>query len=750
MLLKRRPWRLRARIIAWSFFPTTLILLAVALTTFYAYQHVTEDLVIGRNQELARLSAGQLSSGFEEYSRLLENIARTPGLYDGDTPQQRQALLYAANRLVVFDGGVLVLSPQGRVVASQPERPDLMGQDWSAKPFFGQLLRSNAPVFSDITADGPEGADVIMVAVPIIGAMGEERGTLVGMFRLGASTVSAFYGSIVRLRIDDTGTTYIVDGSGRLIYSTGNERIGENISTQPAVQQVLGNKVGYLRTRDLQGRDIMASYAPIPGTPWGLITEDTWATLMSPSQNYRLFLIVLLALGVIVPTFVVMLGMGRITGPIQQLIAGAQDVAGGHFGQTVSVHTGDELEELAQQFNAMSAQLAESYANLEARVASRTRELATLNAIAEVVSQSLDLEETQASAVDKILELMHMDIGAAYGMAADGQTLVLMVQRGVSEINMPWVERIPPDMGAAQQAAREGRPVVRVVDDYPESDLKELLLREGIRQVVSTPLIAKGRPVGAITLGSRDQREFTAEELSLLAAIGQQVGLAVENARLYEHAEQSAVEAERNRLARELHDAVSQTLFSASLTADVLPRIYERNPQEALKRLEKLRQLTRGALAEMRTLLLELRPAALTEAALGDLLQQLATAITGRARVPVTVTLEGDCPHLPPDVQLAFYRIAQESLNNIARHAEASQAAVSLRCEPDPLTGETRLTLTIRDDGRGFDLATVPADHLGLGIMRERARSVGADLMVESRAGEGAQITVVWPAGPKE
>ena len=165
MLLKRRPWRLRTRIIAWSFFPTTLILLAVALVTFYAYQHVTEDLVIDRNRELARLSAGQLSAGLEEYSRLLDSVARTPGLYNGNAAEQRQALLHAANRLVVFDGGVLVLNAQGRVVASQPERPDAMGRDWSGKPFFGQLLRSSEPVFSDITTDGPGGAEVIMVAV---------------------------------------------------------------------------------------------------------------------------------------------------------------------------------------------------------------------------------------------------------------------------------------------------------------------------------------------------------------------------------------------------------------------------------------------------------------------------------------------------------------------------------------------------------------------------------------------------------
>jgi signal transduction histidine kinase len=161
--------------------------------------------------------------------------------------------------------------------------------------------------------------------------------------------------------------------------------------------------------------------------------------------------------------------------------------------------------------------------------------------------------------------------------------------------------------------------------------------------------------------------------------------------------------------------------------------------------LEELRQLTRGALAEMRALLLELRPAALTETGLGDLLRQLAEAITGRARVPVTVTVEGQRP-LPPDVQVAFYRIAQEALNNVAKHAGASQVTVSLRCFPPDVGGEQRggVELCIRDDGRGFELEAISPEHLGLSIMRERAESIGARLSIESQYGCGTDVVVVW------
>ena len=254
--------------------------------------------------------------------------------------------------------------------------------------------------------------------------------------------------------------------------------------------------------------------------------------------------------------------------------------------------------------------------------------------------------------------------------------------------------------------------------------------------VISVPLIAKGAVLGMISLGSRTVRNVTPEELSLLAAIGQQTGVAVENACLYEQAEEAAATAERNRLARDLHDAVIQTLFSASMIANVLPRIWKRNPDEGQRRLEELHQLTRGALAEMRTLLLELRPSALIESPLDDLLRQLGEATTGRARLPVAVEIKEECS-LPPDVKVALYRIAQEALNNVCKHAAASQVTVSLDCVE-------QVELRIQDDGCGFDPSLTPSDHFGIGIMQERAEAVGAKLTVQSEIGRGTQVLVTW------
>jgi PAS domain S-box-containing protein len=200
--------------------------------------------------------------------------------------------------------------------------------------------------------------------------------------------------------------------------------------------------------------------------------------------------------------------------------------------------------------------------------------------------------------------------------------------------------------------------------------------------------------------------------------------------------EQATTEA-RNRLARDLHDAVSQTIFSASLISEVLPNLWERDEKEGRKRLEEVQQLTRGALAEMRTLLLELRPDSLVEAEMDYLLHQLGESITGRSRMPVTVAINGHCA-LPVEVKVGLYRIAQEALNNVAKHSGAKTAKVKLLCRRD------RVTLTVSDDGKGFNIRSVPPNSLGLNIMRERAQEIRAKLMIQSREGEGTTVKVVW------
>jgi len=200
---------------------------------------------------------------------------------------------------------------------------------------------------------------------------------------------------------------------------------------------------------------------------------------------------------------------------------------------------------------------------------------------------------------------------------------------------------------------------------------------------------------------------------------------------------EEAVQAERTRLAHDLHDAVTQTLFSASLVAEVLPELWEVNPEEARKSNEELRQLTRGALAEMRTLLFELRPAALTQANFPDLIRQLCEAVIGQARLMVNLSVEGEY-ELPVYIKIAFYRIAQESLNNIVKYSKANQVEIKVRLE------RSMVNMEISDNGIGFDPDNIKRTSLGMRIMRDRAQVIGAALAIDSQPGQGTTVTVNW------
>lgn len=737
-MLLRNPWRsLRVKIIAWSFIPTIIILLAAALATFYAYQRVTEDLVLGRNQELTRLSASQLAADVTQYSDILTGLARMTDMHSDDPSLQRLTLRRAANRLVVFDAGVVVINRYGRVIATEPARPEVMDQNWSNRPYYWLMLHSDAPAFSDIVRDGPDGSEVIVVAVPILGDQGEFRGTMAGMFRLGATSVSAFYGGIVKQRIGENGTIYLLDGNGRVIYHSDNDLIGNDLSRSPVVQQLMAGKSGQSSGSDATGHDIVATYAPVPGTPWGLVTEERWDRLMSSSQGYRQLLMLLLALGVVVPALVVTVAVGRVTGPIAKLIDASQRVAGGDFGQTITVATGDELEELATQFNLMSAQLQESYAGLERKVADRTKELATLNAIAAVVSRSLELGEILHDALDKTLQTMDIESGGIYLLESESGELVLAAYQGLSGQFAGEIDRLKVGEGFSGRVVENGEPVV-VKDMSMDPWLTRTVAREaGYRSLASVPVQSRGRVLGALFAATRGYREFTPQDIQLLSSIGHQIGVAVENAQLFSRAQRLAVMEERNRLARDLHDSVTQAVYGVTLYAEAAARLLSVGQVEtAASHLGELRCTAQQALREMRSLIFELRPSVLEKEGLVAALQSRLESVEGRTGLRTELKVEGES-RLSKTVEEGLYRICQEALNNVLKHSQARSVGVQLQVE------EKLAVLEIHDDGAGFDPDAV-AEHGGLGLrgMEERAAQLGARMTIRSSPGAGTTIRV--------
>jgi len=207
--------------------------------------------------------------------------------------------------------------------------------------------------------------------------------------------------------------------------------------------------------------------------------------------------------------------------------------------------------------------------------------------------------------------------------------------------------------------------------------------------------------------------------------------------RLAQRIASEAILTERNRLARDLHDAVTQTIFSASILSETLPHSLEANPSKGRQQIEELQRLTQGALAELRSLLIELRPEGLVKTDLKDLLAQLCKGIAGRSGIPVELKCDIQVD-IPSEIKITLYRIAQEALNNASRHADPSH--IEVQCCSD----QEMIRLSVRDDGKGFDFDEAFERRMGLGIMTERAADIGASLEVISHPGSGTAITVEW------
>lgn len=291
--------RWRSRVVLGIMVLTLLILAAVSLYTYSTYQAAAERIALESNRQFTYVSAARLRSELTRFSEVLDNLARTQQLYRGQLLEQQQALHEARHRLTIFDGGVVMLDNFGQVRSSEPARPEIQSADWSDRAFFRKLLETSREYYSETTNDGPDGSPVAVVSVPIMGEGGEFVGALVGMFRLGESRVSSLYASIVRLRIGQSGNTYVLDSNGGILYDSSFTRIGQKLELPPSAATDLQGIA--FRTTDLDGNDVIASFAPIPGTGWTLVSEDEWAIATSATRSYANSLVILLALGTVLP-----------------------------------------------------------------------------------------------------------------------------------------------------------------------------------------------------------------------------------------------------------------------------------------------------------------------------------------------------------------------------------------------------------------------------------------------------------------
>ncbi|MBE0695895.1 MAG: GAF domain-containing protein, partial [Anaerolineaceae bacterium] len=387
--------------------------------------------------------------------------------------------------------------------------------------------------------------------------------------------------------------------------------------------------------------------------------------------------------------------------------------------------------------------------SLEQQVHERTQEIERRSEVAEglreilaLLNSNRTLKESLDAIILQIMRLMETRAVVIFRCGEDGFPMVL-ASNLVDIQAAPMGKGIPPLPNWITTPLLEGQKL-NITSLAAYSKLHPEVDRSILRQyptLLGMPFIVNDKVDGGLVLLYNYTRKLGEEDAQIAANFADHAALAIANAELRSQAEEIAVSAERSRLARDLHDAVTQTLFATSLIAEVLPRLWERNPEAGKQKIAEIRELTRGALAEMRTLLMELRPTALEDVPLPDLLQQLSEAFTARARIPVTRDVCNPI-ELPTQVKIGFYRIAQEALNNVQKHSRATQVSLQL------LEENGQVKLCIADNGIGFEPEKYLPDHFGLGIMEERAQNIHAQFMIQSQASNGTRIIVNWDRTP--
>jgi two-component system NarL family sensor kinase len=369
-------------------------------------------------------------------------------------------------------------------------------------------------------------------------------------------------------------------------------------------------------------------------------------------------------------------------------------------------------------------------------------ELSVLNEIARQLNRSVNLGEALAFTLAQVAELLGLRTG-----------WIWLMNENSSEPYLAAAQNLPPAL-SEDPRRMDGSGYCYCLDTYKRGDLEgaanvNVLTcsrldglvdgTDGLRYHASIPLYAGEKKLGVMNVASPGWRSLSPEDLQLLYTVGDLLSIAVERARLFAESTRLGAVEERNRLAREIHDTLAQGLTATALQLESADALLDAGSERAHEPLRRALSLTRSNLEEAKRSVLDLRAAPLEGRPLSEALRALVdrweaqTGISARYRA-----VNGSRP-LPPSVEAALYRICQEALTNVARHAEAERVIVRLVATPE------QVRLAVEDDGRGFETSKVPGDRLGLIGMRERAEVLGGALEVYSEKGAGSRIEATVP-----
>jgi len=586
-------------------------------------------------------------------------------------------------------------------------------------------------------------------------------------------------------RVGLTGYTMVYDSTGTVYFHNDPKMVGVNllkVGGEPVYfssileRSLKGDASGYYDWEDDKG-EVRTKYMhciPVEGTDlvvaastyideYSAPVEDLLEQItdvVSTTAQYideevrkaQLLLIAVFGGMILIAAGVIFLLSRAITRPILALTKGAEVIAKGELDYHIKADTGDEIQQLAEQFNDMAKTLKESYTNLELKVEDRTKrerqraeQLRTINEVGRKISSIVNLDELLPYVGNLLRETFHYYNVNIFLMEPSSGKLALKAlclsgQQGVIPVGVPLEVDEESIVGWVAQA---GEPILaNDVSEDPRYRSVEAL-RE-TKSELAVPVKIGSTVLGVLDIESTEVDAFNEADLYTAQTLADQLAVAIDNARLYEETRQIAVMEERNRMAREIHDTLAQGFSGIILQLEAAEQALGSDTLAAERHLNQARSLARKSLSEARRSVWNLRPQALEQLPLAEAVKQEVDKFSQSVGVSAKFNVSGTMRELPPEMETGLLRICQESLANIRRHAKATEVEVSLEFD------ESVLELSIRDNGVGFKSRRSSDDEkrqgaFGLIGMRERARGLGGTFEVQSKRGKGTLVKVVIP-----
>ena len=720
------------------------------------------ERILDERLTIARVMAGHLDETLAYIQLQLQDIDFGDELPAGEEfSSAANSLRRTLAKSAISTRNIILINGEGKIVQTEPGDSGVIGTDMSTYPEVKQALETGLPAVSGLVSDPLAEAPVIFAIAPILDEEDKLLGVLINSIDLEQTSNGAFRPAIT---VGETGYTEIVDGNGFVLSRTepgSSPELFERSDHPARFAELISQGKATVGTchrcheaeEALEKRRDVLAFAPLSVTSWGVAIRQSEEEALAPTRQLEqrlLFLGIIVLISTLLLMWTVMQGIVK---PIRMLTSATKRVAAGDFKAAIPVKRRDEIGELSTAFYTMTQELANSRDEL----VSRNEELSALNSITTTVSRSLNVEEVLENALQKVLEVTRTTAGCVFLRHSDGNKFEIMSSIGSSSVFKCRESRSSAANCACHQVLRSGR--TSMIDHVSQCPMlnKSEVMEEGISCFVSVPLKSKDSTLGIVNVACSADCCFTENDFRLLDSIGYHVGLALENSVLYERVKEkeklrgqllsrviTAQEEERKRIARELHDEYGQILTGLIMSIESSEKMLLPQQAKLKERLEDAKAVVVGALEEMRGLTIGLRPSTLDDLGLVATIRAYAQTHLEAVGIHAAFRSRGLSGRLAPAVETALFRIIQEALHNITKHAEAHNVKIQLGVRAG------KITAIVEDDGKGFDVESIFGSRiegrsLGLLGIQERASLLGGTFNIESQVGHGTRLIVEIP-----